>query len=139
MAKTFKTIVELQRHMEKACAVAVKNACERILEVLQVLIDTEYYSQYDPKEYVRTHQFLESATTKMLSKNCGAIFMDADKMDYKAWTGELQLEYANLGLHGSQLIKRPGKFWDSFLEFCEENATAILKEELIKQGIPIIN
>lgn len=139
MAKVFKSYSALVTELNRATNIAVENACKRILEVLQVLIDTEYYSQFEPEEYVRTFQFLESATTRMLSKNCGEICMDASKMNYKSWTGELQLEYANLGFHGSPLIKRPGKFWDSFLEFCEENATAILKEELIKQGVPIVN
>ena len=41
MAKVFKTVVELQKHMESACRKAVENACNRLLGRLQEIIDEE--------------------------------------------------------------------------------------------------
>ena len=134
--KVFTTMVSLENYIEKACENAVENACNRLLGTLQELIDTEYYDQYEPEKYRRTYQFWRSATTKMLSKNCGEIFMDADAMNYGSfWNGELQLLYASEGYHGTDKIQTEGRFWDSFIEYCDNNAVRILREELEKQGI----
>lgn len=134
--KTFTTMVSLENYLESLCEKAVENACNRLLGTLQQLIDEEYYDQYEPEKYIRTYVFWRSATTKMLSKNCGEIFMDKDAMNYgDFWNGELQLLYASEGYHGSKYIQTEGRFWESFLDFCENNATNILKEELNKLGI----
>ena len=134
--KIFTTMVSLENYIESACEKAVENACNRLLGTLQELIDSEYYDQFTPEKYKRTYQFWKSATTRMLDKNCGEIFMDADAMDYGSfWNGELQLLYASEGYHGSKEIQTEGRFWDEFLNFCKHNAVRILKEELNKQGI----
>jgi hypothetical protein len=136
--KTFATMVSLEKYIESACEKAVQNACNRLLGTLQELIDTEYYDQFEPDYYKRTYQFWESATTKMLNKNCGEIFMDETAMNYGSfWTGELQLLYASEGYHGHTDFQTEGRFWDSFIDFCEKNASKILKEELVKQGLTI--
>ena len=41
MAKTFSTVIELQKHMESACRRAVENACNRLLGKLQEIINEE--------------------------------------------------------------------------------------------------
>ena len=139
MAKTFISSSQIEFFLNKAIEASVKRACDRLLEALKEIIKTEYYDQYDPIEYVRTEQFLNSAMTEMLSKNSSRIFMDESAMDYKTWTGELQLCYASQGYHGSPYIGTSGRFWDTFAKFCQNNVRQILKEELIKQGVPIIN
>ena len=74
----------------------------------------------------------------MLTQNCGEIFMDEDAMNYGAyWDGELQLQFASRGYHGTTAIQTEGRFWQAFLDFCEQNAVKILKEELIKRGINV--
>ena len=138
ITKTFKTKVEIQKTLEPLVSKAVENACNRLLDTLQELIETEYYNQYEPKQYQRTYQFYRSATTKMLSKNCGQIFMNEDAMDYgQFWSGELQLLYASQGYHGSEYIQTDGAFWNSFIDYCDDNAINILIEELGKQGLKI--
>lgn len=138
MAKVFTSIVSMEDFFNKALSVAIEKACNRLLGTLQQLIDSEYYDQYEPEKYIRTMQFWNSAMTKMLNQCSGIIFMDKDAMDYgEFWNGELQLEYANQGYHGSTVIQTEGKFWDSFIEFCNENALNILKEEIRKQGISV--
>lgn len=136
--RVFTTMVSLEQYIESACEKAVQNACNRLLGTLQELIDTEYYDQFEPDFYNRTYQFWKSASTRMLSKNCGEIFMDKSAMNYGSfWNGELQLLYASEGYHGSKNIQTEGKFWSAFIDFCDDNATNILKEELIKQGLTI--
>ena len=134
----YKTYSALVSAMNKNINIAVENACNRLLGTLQQLIDTEYYDQFEPDYYKRTYQFWKSATTKMLTQNCGEIFMDEDAMNYGTyWDGELQLQFASRGYHGTTAIQTEGRFWQTFLDFCEQNAVKILKEELIKRGINV--
>lgn len=138
MSKVFKTVIEPENYVESACTKAVENACNRLLGTLQELIDSEYYDKFDPDFYKRTYQFWRSATIKMLNKTSGKIFMDADAMDYGSyWDGETQLYMADAGFHGSVNIYEDGHFFKKFIEYCEDNAMDILKEELIKQGINV--
>lgn len=136
--KIFKNQASLDIFLESACNKAVEKTCYRLLGTLQQIIDSEYYDQFEPDFYTRTYVFWKSATIKMLNLNCGEIFMDESTMDYGAyWNGEIQLQFASRGFHGSTEIQTKGRFWDSFVEFCENNAINILKSELRKQGITI--
>lgn len=136
--KVFKTVVELENYLESACEKAVENACNRLLGTLQQLIDTEYYDQFEPDFYKRTYQFWRSATTRMLNKTCGEIFMDESAMNYGSyWDGECQVQFASRGYHGSTEFQTEGRFWDSFIKYCEDNVSTILKEELRKQGLNV--
>ena len=140
MPQKKKNMSDLQALLEPYIEKAVQNACNRLLGTLQELIDTEFYDVFSPDDYIRTYQFWRSATTEMLNKACGQVFMDASAMDYgKFWSGETQLRAANIGSHGGWITDstREHRFWDSFIEYCKNNCVQILKEELGKQGIPI--
>lgn len=140
MAKVFKTTVELQKHMEAACKKAVEKACNRLLGRLQEILDEEYYDVVEPEYYKRTYSFWRSATAEMLSNTCGQVFMNPDAMHYKAgWSGRAQIESAAEGLHGGWEFPNSTnhKYWEVFMDYCEQNAVKILKEELKAQGIPI--
>lgn len=107
---------------------------------MQEFIYSEFYDVFDPEYYKRTYQFLESAITKMLDANRGAIFMDESKMNYNDfWTGEKQLYEANIGSHGGIITEetKEHRFWEVFIKFCEENCIDILLEELRKQGLKV--
>ena len=136
--RQYKSYDALFSGLNKNISVAIEKACNRLLGTLQQLIDTEYYDQFEPDFYKRTYQFWRSAITKMLSQNCGEILMDEGKMNYSAyWNGEIQLQFASRGYHGHTDFQTEGRFWQSFIDFCEKNATNILKEELKKQKINI--
>ena len=140
MAKTFKTVVELQRHMESACRKAVENACNRLLGTLQQIIEEEYYDVFEPNRYKRTMSFWRSATTEMLTNTCGQVFMNPNAMHYKAgWSGQTQIESAAKGLHGGWEFEGVSdhKYWEVFMAYCNKNAVKILKEELTRQGISV--
>jgi len=137
MAK-YKTYSALVNAMNKNVNIAVKNACYRILGSLQEIIDSEFYDLFEPDFYKRTYQFWKSATTKMINRNCGQVFMDKSAMNYNSfWTGEKQLLAASIGSHGGWVTEetKQHRFWDVFIDFCENNAVNILREELSKQGI----
>lgn len=136
MPRTFTNIVDLETYIAESCEMAVQNTCNRLLGVLQEMIETEYYDQFEPDVYKRTYQFWESATAEMITKTCGRIFMNKDAMNYgNYWSGKKQLFYANQGYHGGKDIKTEGMFWKSFVEYCNANAEDILREELKLQGI----
>ena len=140
MAQVIKSMSNLKKQLNAACSKAVENACNRLLGTLQELIDTEFYDVFEPDYYKRTYQFWHSATTKMLAENCGQIFMDKDKMNYNSfWTAEKQLYHANIGSHGGWITDetKDHRFWDAFIEYCDQNVIKVLKEELRKCGIPI--
>lgn len=140
MATIIKSIDDLKKQFDVACGKAVENACNRLLGHLQRIIDEEFYDVFEPDYYHRTYQFWKSATTKMVTQNCGDVFMDKDAMNYNSfWTGEKQLRAAAVGSHGGWVTDetREHRFWDVFEKFCYENAIKILKEELCKQGINI--
>ena len=48
---------ELEKQINKACSKAVQNTCNKLLEVLQQYIMSEYYDVFNPKKYHRTMQF----------------------------------------------------------------------------------
>lgn len=140
MAIAIKSMNELKINLNKRINTAVKIACNRLLGSLQEIIDTEFYDVFTPDFYHRTYQFWESAVTKMLTENCGEIFMDKSKMNYNSfWTAEKQLYAANVGSHGGIVTEETQKhrFWDTFIDFCHDNAVKILKEELLKCGVPV--
>lgn len=140
MAKVFASVVQLQQHMESACRKAIENACNRLLGRLQEIIDEEYYDVFDPEKYKRTYQFWESATTKMLNDTCGQVFMNPRAMNYKVgWSGEKQIITAAKGLHGGWDYESVSdhKYWEVFMDYCDQNAVKILKEELKLQGVPV--
>lgn len=140
MATIIKNMNALKKQVDAVCNRAVENACNRLLGSLQQIIDEEFYDVFDPEQYHRTYQFWRSSTTKMLTKNCGQIFMDKSAMNYNSfWTGEKQIYAASIGSHGGIITDetREHRFWEVFISFCEENAINILKEELMKTGLKV--
>ena len=141
MATVIKSMKDLKFLLNSRINIAVEKACNRLLGTLQQFIDSEFYDVFTPDFYHRTYQFWRSATVKMLNANCGEIFMDKSKMSYNAfWSAEKQLYAANIGSHGGIITDetREHRFWDAFIEFCEQNAIKILKEELKKCGLHMV-
>ena len=139
MATIIKTPNDLKK-INVVCNKAIENACNRLLGSLQQIIDEEFYDVFEPDYYHRTYQFWQSATTKMLAKTCGQVFMDKSAMNYNNfWTGEKQLHAASIGSHGGWVTDetKEHRFWEVFIDFCEENCIDILLEELRKQGLKI--
>lgn len=141
--KTFTSFVQMEQFIKPLINKAIKNTCGTLLKELQALIMSEYYDAYDNETYKRTMAFYDSAVTEMLSDTAGMIFMNADMMNYPfsgrgwAWTGEQQIEQGNLGIHGGWSTDESLQhhYWDSFEEYCDNNAITILRSELAKVGI----
>lgn len=140
MTKTFDNFEDFEDEINELCGKAVRNACNRLLGILQQKIQTEFYDAFEPQYYKRTYQFWEAAVTRMFEQTCGYVLMDESLMDYgEYWTGARQLDEANKGSHGGYTTETSAqhKFWDSFIDFCDESAEKIIVQELKKQGIPL--
>lgn len=156
--KTFTTMVQLENFIEQKCTIAVENAAKRLQEKLVEIIDNDYYDQYDPIYYKpRTFAFLKSAVSKMLNSKTASIGIDDEYFNYEYparymmfengggtdrnvsghWTGEDQVNMAASGYHGTYNIRTEGRFWESFIDYCNSNAVSILREELIKAGLTL--
>jgi len=141
--RVFTGVADIQLALEIMGNKAVENACNRLLGKLQEFIYTEYYDQFTPEQYRRTEQFYRSAMTEMLTHLLGQVFMNPDMMNYPwnetgwSWSGQQQIEAANIGSHGGWTTETSvqHRYWDKFVEYCNNNAITILKEELAKQGI----
>lgn len=139
-SKLFRTPVELKNYMQVLCDKAIENACNRLLGALQQIIIDEFYEVFEPDFYHRTYSFWRSATTEMLNKNIGVVFMDETAMNYNSfWTGKKQLLAASIGSHGGWVTDetKEHRFWEVFEKYCQENAIQILKEELRKVGLSV--
>lgn len=134
--RTFTSFVQLEQILNSAITKALKNATDRLLNVLQQYVMEDFYNKYEPVIYQRTMQFYDSAKSQLLSPTSSEIYMDADSMHYNDyWDGETQLYMADAGFHGSAYIWREGFFWKDFIAYCDKNAVNILREELAKVGI----
>ena len=147
----------LVKQFTNGCGIAVKNTANRLLQELQKYIQVDYYDMYEPLYYTpRTYKFLNSAIAKMVGQTTASIGIDDAFFDYEYparyrllgsnnqpsgenghWTGEDQVYMADAGYHGNVNIYRDGHFFKDFLDYCNENAIPILKEELRKQKIEI--
>ena len=145
-----KSYTQLVAQMDKAITIAVKNASDRLLVVLQTFIQEDYYDLFEPNSYDRTYAFMRSAVAEMVGKASATIGISDEYLsyEYKAnyklqdssnghWTGEDQSYMADAGFHGSAYIYRDGHFWQDFEEYCDKHALEILRDELRKQHINI--
>jgi hypothetical protein len=139
-AKTFTTMVQIQDYIEHKCTEAVRYAMQRCVEKLREYIDEDYYEQFVPDFYTRTRQFYKSATATLLSATSAEIGIDYSMMNYGSyWDGEVQTEFASRGYHGTTEIQTDGRFWDDFVAWMDENAIDILRQELLRQGLKLVN
>lgn len=139
--KTFTTMVELEGYIEHLCAEAIRHASQRICAQLKLCIDEQYYKDplFYPNVYRRTETFLKSATYTLLNSKSSKIYVDGDGMSYKNNFDPWQIvDWASESKHGADYYQTTTKdFWSTFIEWCDENAINILKEELKKKGITL--
>lgn len=148
-AKIFTSMVDIETYIGNKCSIAIKNTAIKLQEKLKEYINEDYYELYSPSIYDRTYKFLNSATHKMLNENYAEVGFFEDYLNYNYpsrytskssnyeghWTGEDQLYAADAGIHGNVSIQTDGHFFKDFIQYCNENAINILREELKKQGI----
>lgn len=141
--KVFRTVVDIQKHLESACTIAIENVAKRMVAELESYIKEDFYNQYKPKFYDRTYQLLKSPKYNMLTAKSAEIFIDMDVIHYligdPQYSGDERdiVKLATLGYHGTTDIYREGMFWEDFNDWCNQNIPYLLKTELRKQGVPV--
>lgn len=141
--KVFRTVVDIQKHLESACTIAIENVAKRMVEELESYIKEDFYNQYKPKLYDRTYQLLKSPKYNMLTTRSAEVFIDMDVIHYligdPQYSGDERdiVKLATLGYHGTTDIYREGMFWEDFNNWCNQNIPHLLKTELQKQGVPV--
>lgn len=140
--KTFTSFVQMEKVLNHAITEAVRYSAQRITKKLKECIDEQYYhdSEFFPNVYDRTETFLKSATYTLLSGNSAEIFIDGDGMHYKNGFDPWQIiSWASDSMHGSPLYQTSTEdFWTTFINWMNDNALIILREELKKQGIKTV-
>ena len=137
MVKQITSIDKLEKILNRAIECAIKNLTITVRDKLKEFIDRSYYQKYSPKIYDRTRQFASSAAYKMLNQNSSIVYVNTANMSYEDATGKYVAELANFGVHGNWSIQRPGRYWDEFEEWLNNNFDDLVKTELRKQGLDI--
>lgn len=139
MAKTFKTLLKLQKGIEKSIQEAVMETADIARVKLHDFIDEQYYNdpEFSPIFYQRTMQFLNSAMSSMLSKNSAEIYIDMESMEYKNASPYEVVSWASKSSHGGLSPTSTPDFWTTFIEWCNDNLIELLKNNLAKRGIHI--
>lgn len=148
----FKSEAQLRKYILDKCKIAVAEAQSKAYRVIDTFLN-EYYNEFTPEEYIRTHQLLNSLV-KTDIKSTGAgyvaeIYFDVSKLNYQTgeiplrsgrtgyatWSGEKVLETAMHGSHGG--YKRGTAIWDRSMTVLNTQMIDILKHSLQANGIPI--
>lgn len=147
----FKSIEEFESYVLAKCGNAVASAEQKVHSVIDSFLST-YYGEFAPDEYIRTNQLMHSLVrTGVKSTGNGfeaEVYFDVGKLNYKqglvplqsgrmgyaTWDGGKVLDTAMHGSHGGYVGGTP--IWDASMTQLG-NILELLKQELIKQGIPI--
>ena len=127
-----KTYSELYKLMENSLKNALDKSAEEIKQMIEFFI-AKYYSEYEPKQYDRTYQFLNSCTRTEVFKVGNSfkvsVFIDYINLDYDI-DGYDVVNMANLGYHGRPSIKTKTQFWSDSIEELKQGR--FLQDEFAK-------
>lgn len=152
----FNSIKEIERDIEKKIIKAMHDAQEKVHFIIDGFLN-QYYNEFTPAEYIRTHQLLHSLVKSDIKKYGNSVqaevYFDASAMSYEngfvrikstAETGEMGyatwgaaqvLDTAMHGTHGGYI--KGTAIWDKSEAILDAQAIDILKHSLQTNGIPI--
>lgn len=152
---TFKNKKEFEKYILSKCKIAVAQTEEKIYRVIDSCLK-KYYNEFTPDEYIRTKKLLNSLVkSRVISTGNGfeaEVYFDESRLNYEngvmplkhtpehgmygwaTWGADEVLDTAMKGSHGGYVSGTA--IWN------ESNAVlgdilALLRRELISQGIPI--
>lgn len=140
----FTSTEQIKQYLLSRTKTAVAEVQEKVREIFQDFLDM-YYDDYDPKEYVRTYQLLNSLVKSDIeptgSGYRAVVYFDIDGLEYEEATGRQVAETASYGRHGAESESVAGysgiNIWSHPLWVITEEQRAIFKNALIKAGIPV--
>ena len=147
----FKNEAQLKAFLLTKCKNAIAQAKERVYQVIDGCLE-QYYVEFTPAEYISTKQLLYSLVkTDVVSVGNGykaEVYFDENKLNYDqgvvplqsggygwaTWGAEEVLDTAMNGSHGGYIDGTA--IWGTSMAVLGDIYT-LIKQELIKQGIPI--
>lgn len=144
----FKSRKELESFLLKKCRLAILKAQDEVYVVIKKFL-YQYYADYDPVQYERTYQLLQSLVqSRIVSDGKGykaEIYFDIDGLNYATGakpSGEQVMDAAAYGGHGAEGLRVVSgdtgvSAWNDPIQKLNADAINILKRMLISEGIPI--
>lgn len=151
----FKSEEQLKSFVLAKCRNAVANTEQKVHNVIDSFLNA-YYGEFTPDEYIRTnklmHSLVKTGVKKVGNGFEAEVYFDVGKLNYEqgmmplqhtpehgrygwaTWTGDKVLDTAMNGSHGGYIDGTP--IWNASMGQLG-NIVELLKQELIKQGIPI--
>lgn len=146
----FKNEKQLKDFLLKKCKVAIAQAEEKVYRVIDGALK-QYYSEFTPDEYIRTQKLLHSlvkSDVKRVGNGYEAVvYFDEKQLNYQTgvvptqhgtgyatWGADEVLDTAMHGSHGGYIDGTA--IWGTSQAVLGD-IYALIKRELIAQGIPI--
>lgn len=154
---TFSTEAEIEAYMLRHSRFAIRAAQEKVYKIIETFLK-QYYSDYTPKEYIRTYNLLRSlvkSDVRQVGNGWEAeVYFDASALDYEqgvmplqhtdehgrygwaTWGADQVLSTALHGSHGG--YTRTAPIYEQSMNVLNAQAINTLKENLIRAGIPVV-
>lgn len=151
----FKSEAELKKYILSRCRKSIVEVEKKIYGIIDSYLK-KYYSEFSPKEYIRTEQLLRSlvrtGVKQVGSSFVAEVYFDASALNYEqgmmplqhtpehgmygwaTWTGDKVLETAMHGSHGG--YKMGTAIWDKSLTEIGDGHVLLI-QALKANGIPI--
>lgn len=152
----FNSIKAIEKDIEKKINKAMHDAQEKVHFIIDNFLN-QYYNEFTPSEYIRTHQLLHSLVKSDVRKYGNSVqaevYFDASAMNYEngfikikstaetgqmgyaTWGAHQVLDTAMHGTHGGYIKGTP--IWDRSEAVLDRQAIDILVHSLQTNGIPI--
>lgn len=120
MAKTFTTMAELEVVLLEQCRQLCEFASNEVYEAINFFL-AQYYSEWQPKYYQRSYDFLHSAfktEVKKVGKGYQAIVgIDYESLNnYEDASGWDIVNWSNQSLHGGLDVGTDTRVWDDAMD-----------------------
>lgn len=139
------TVTQIKADLTKKVGVAMEGVKKQVYDVFfNVLM--QYYTEYEPSVYNRTYQVMQLAeniaTAGVKVRQVGAsfeVYFDGSMLNYTTgtWSGGRVLD--NVMVEGDHGKASSGgtAIWTEAMSIINPQIKSIVKQELIKAGIPI--
>ena len=148
----FKTTDELKNYILSRSELAVQETKEKVFKIIFNVV-AQYYNEFQPEYYQRTLQLLFSLVDTDARKQgngfVAEVYFDIGSIDYQEpkkhrknpddWSDEEIIdEIMTGGSHGGYIAPNGNtKVWTESIGILNAELIQILKQELIKNGIPV--
>lgn len=141
---------QLRAAIESKIPSALSNTASRIYLIIDRFVK-EYYAEFSPEIYERTYQLYKSLVKTDVMKTASGyrveLYFDASSLDYAfktvngnkvanvGYDEKKTLSSAMYGSHGG--YENGTAIWDESMAIVHSQLSRILREELVKNGIPL--